>query len=98
MTIYIPLAATPSQRCTVNLGGQQCAIQIDQKAQGGGVFLSLTVNGNPVLTSRLCRDRVGLVRSAYLGFSGQLAFVDTQGLSDPDYSGFGTRYKLAYLP
>ena len=44
----------------------------------------------------LCLNLVGLVRSAYLGFIGQLAFFDTQGTSDPDYSGLGTRYQLVY--
>lgn len=96
MSQSIPLVATPSQRCTVNLDGQQCTIQIDQK-HGGAVFLTLSVSGNDIVTSRLCRDRVGLVRSPYLGFRGNLAFVDTQGQNDPDYLGFGTRYKLVYI-
>ena len=97
MTQYIPLTATPSQRCTVNLAGQLCVVQVDQK-YSGGVFLSLTANGKPIITSRMCRDRVGLIRSQYLPFVGNLAFVDTQGDNDPDWSGFGTRYKLAYIP
>lgn len=97
MTQYVPIIATPSQTMTVNLGGQQCTIQIDQKYTGG-VFLTLTANGKPIVTSRMCRDRVGLVRSAYLPFFGNLAFVDTQGATDPDWRAFGTRYKLAYIP
>lgn len=97
MTQYVPLNATPSQQCAVTLGGQRCIIQVNQ-LYVGGVFLSLTVNGVVVLTSRLCRDRVSLANDNYLPFSGTLAFVDTQGKSDPDYTGFTTRYRLAYLP
>lgn len=97
MTLRIPLIATPSQSLSVSLGGQQCEIQIDQKYTGG-VFLSLVVNGISVISCAICRDRVSLVRHPYLPFAGTLAFIDTQGKTDPDYTGFGTRYQLAYLP
>lgn len=97
MTQYVPLTAVRSQTCTVNFGGQQCTVFVEQK-RSGGVFLTLTANGATVITSRLCRDRVSLVRGAHLPFAGTLAFVDTQGTSDPDYAGFGSRYKLAYIP
>jgi len=97
MTQYVPLAAVPSQVCTVTLGGQRCIIEVDQK-DVGSVYLSLTANGISIVNFRLCRDRVSLVRSGYLPFSGTLSFVDTQGTSDPDYSGFGSRYRLVYLP
>lgn len=93
----VPIIATPSQSLTVNLNGQQCDIQIDQK-YSGGVFFSMQVDGVSVVSFGLCRDRVSLVRNTYLPFVGALAFVDTQGLSDPDYSGFGTRFQLAYFP
>lgn len=97
MTIRIPLIATPSQSLTVNLNGQQCEIKIDQKYTGG-VFLSLVVDSVSVRAFAICRDRVSLVRQSYLPFVGKLAFVDTQGVSDPDYTGFGTRYQLVYIP
>jgi hypothetical protein len=34
---------------------------------------------------------------AYLGFSGDLVFVDTLGDQDPTYDGLGARYALIYL-
>jgi hypothetical protein len=95
--LTIPLSATPSQSLRVTLAGQRCVIRVDQKYQGG-VFLSLTANDVQILDSRMCRDRVKLVRGDYAAFAGNLAFVDTQGASDPDYTGFGTRYKLVYVP
>jgi len=96
MTIRIPTVATANQTLTVTLGGQLCKITIIQR--NGLVYLSLTANNTPVIDTRMCRDRTKLVRGAHLGFSGDLAFVDTQGASDPDYTGFGTRYQLVYLP
>ncbi len=95
--LRIPLIPTPSQSLTVNLGGQKCEIKIDQKYDNH-VFLSMRVNDVDVVTSGICRDRVSLVRHDYLPFIGTLAFVDTQGASDPVYTGFGSRFQLAYIP
>lgn len=96
MTQTIPLSAIPSQSFSITLGGQRCKFSIYQKDQG--MFLDLAVNGAQILTAMICRDRVELVRYAYLGFAGSLAFVDTQGQNDPYYTGLGSRYKLVYLP
>jgi hypothetical protein len=32
-----------------------------------------------------------------VGFIGDLIFIDTQGTSDPNYTGLGSRFLLAYL-
>lgn len=92
----LPIVAQPSQTMTVMLGAQQCSISIYQRY--GLVFLDLTINGVRKITGTICRDRVNVARHAYTGFAGKLAFVDTQGTSDPEYTGFGTRYQLAYVP
>ncbi len=91
----VPLLPIPSQTFNVVLGGQNCVISIYQRSTG--LFLDLTVNNTPTLTAQICRDRTLLVRLAYLGFSGDLIFMDTAGTADPAYSGLGTRYKLLYL-
>jgi hypothetical protein len=93
--LQIPISAAPSQSLSAQLGGQQCQIKVYQKSTG--VFLDLSVNNARVVTAKLCLDRVKLVRRKYLGFIGDLAFVDTQGRNDPDYTGFGSRYLLVYL-
>lgn len=91
----IPLQAVPSQSLSVLLAGQNCQINVYQKSTG--LFLDLSMNNAPVLTTVICRDRVKLVRQSYHGFVGDLAFVDTQGKSDPDYTGLAGRFALAYL-
>lgn len=96
MTLRIPLIAVPSQSLAVNLASQRCEIQVDQKSTG--VFFSMRVDGVSVTSFKMCRDRVSLVRGGYLPFVGTLAFMDTQGLNDPDYKGFGTRFHLVYIP
>jgi len=90
----IPITAVGSQSFTVLLGSQQCAINVYQLSTG--LYCDLVVNNNPIVSTMLCLNLVGLVREAYLGFTGQLFFYDTQGASDPEYSGLGTRYQLVY--
>lgn len=97
MTVQIiPLTSAPSQTFTVQLGAQNCSMNIYQKSNG--LYFDLTVNGAPCVNTVLCLNLVGLVREAYYGLTGQLAFVDTQGTSDPTYDGLGTRYQLVYQP
>jgi len=95
MTIqFIPISAVAAQTFTIQLGSQNCLINIYQK--NTGLFFDLVINGNPCVTTVLCLNLVGLVREAYYGFDGQLAFFDTQGTSDPTYDGLGSRYQLIY--
>jgi hypothetical protein len=91
----MPISAVPSQTLTALLGGQLCRINLYQKSTG--VFLDLLANNAPIVTAALCMDRARVVRHKYLGFVGDLAMVDTRGKSDPDYSGFGSRYLLVYF-
>lgn len=93
--LRIPLTAVPSQSFTITLGGQRCKISVTQRSTG--VFLDLAVNGQTLVACAVCLDRVKIVRFAYLGFAGDLAFIDTQGKTDPYYTGFADRYKLVYL-
>ena len=90
----IPLTNVPSQSFTVQLGNQNCAINLYQ--EDTGLYFDMTVNGNPCVQTMLCLNLVGLVREKYQGFVGQLVFVDTKGSSNPTYDGLGSRYLLTY--
>jgi len=91
----IDLQAVPAQTLRVALGAQNCRINLFQK--GADVFLDLYVGNTPIVLGRLCRDRVTLTPEQYTGFVGDLFFKDTVGASDPDYTGFGTRFTLNYM-
>jgi len=98
----IPLQAIPSQTLAVSLGTQQCTINVYQKFYG--VFLDLystnAISGplpSLIIGGQICQNINLIVRSLYLGFIGDLAFVDTQGTSNPIYTGLGTRFMLVYL-
>lgn len=47
------------------------------------VFLDLYVNDVLIIGGVLCRNETRIVRDAYLGFIGDLAFIDLDGDSDP---------------
>lgn len=93
--LVIPLQPVPSQVVGTQLSGQDCQISVHQKAFG--LFADLSVGGTLIVAGAICENLNRIVRSVYLGFQGDLAFVDVQGTSDPTYDGLGTRYFLIYL-
>ena len=93
--VTIPLQSVPSQSLRVMLNGQLCEISIYTLSTG--LYLDLDVLGVNIISGQLCVDRAYLVRDAYLGFIGDLSFVDTQSETDPVYTGLGTQYQLVYF-
>lgn len=90
----IPLTNQPNQSFSITLNGQDCSINLYQKSTG--LFCDLFLGTTQILQTQICLDRVYLVRYNYLGFSGNIAFIDTQGDTVPYYTGFNTRYLMAY--
>lgn len=101
--LTIPLQAEPSQIVNVVLANQPCTIDVYQKDTG--LFLDLYVNSGLIIGGVACRYWTRMVRNIYLGFAGDLAWLDTQGVPgsqvnpplDPTYDGIGSRYFLMYL-
>lgn len=93
--LIVPLDAVPSQTLAISLNSQACGIHVYLRSTG--MYLDLSVNDVLIVGGVICHDRNLLVRSAYLGFSGDLAFVDTQGADDPTSDGLGGRFLLEYF-
>lgn len=91
----IPIADVSSQTLSVQLGGQSCSISIYLKSTG--LFCNLSVANALIIGGVICQNVNRIVRDAYLGFVGDLVFVDTQGIADPTSPGLGSRYFLVYL-
>lgn len=91
----IPLKAVPNQRVQVLLNGQPCSLHIYQLAYG--LFIDAVSGTSIIAAGNICENANRIVRYAYRGFVGDLAFLDTQGEQDPDYTGLGGRYQLVYL-
>jgi hypothetical protein len=99
--LIVPLQAVASQTVSVILNQQACTINVYQKTVTTNtvipsVYLDLYVNGVLIIGGVVCENLNVIVRDAYLGFIGDLAFLDTQGSDDPYYTGIGTRWFLAY--
>lgn len=91
----VPLQSVPSQTVALTLAGQQCQINVYQKTTG--LFFDLIIDGVDKVKGRICRNKALLVDAAYLGVTGDFLFYDTQGSSDPDYTGLADRYALVFV-
>lgn len=95
MSQIVPLQPVPSQTVAVTLNGQACQINVYQK--DAYLYLDLYVGGALIIGGVVCWNANEIVRSGYLGFLGDLAFIDTQGSVDPVYQGVGSRFLLVYF-
>lgn len=93
--ITVSLEAVKEQTVNVALNQQQCSIRLVQRESA--MYMDLSVNNVPLIQGVPCLYANKMVRYSYLGFSGDLVFLDTQGTSDPEYSNLGGRYKLFYM-
>jgi hypothetical protein len=93
--LEIPLQQIPSQITKVVLGNQNCQIFIYAKSQG--VFVDISVDDTDIVNCVIARNMVPIVCREYVGFDGNLMFVDNQGNDDPLYTGIGSRWSLVYL-
>lgn len=93
--ITVSLEAVKEQTVNIALNQQQCSIRLVQR--GSAIYMDLSVNNVPLIQGVPCLYANKMVRYSYLGFSGDLVFLDTQGTADPDYTGLGGRFKLFYM-
>jgi hypothetical protein len=91
----IPIQPIPSQVTSAVLANQNCQLSLYQKSTG--FFFDLIVNDRAVVTTRIVKNGLPLVRHQYLGFIGDLMVLDMQGDNDPEYKGLGSRYVLFYI-
>lgn len=91
----ISVAAKKAQIISISLGGQQCEIRLIQRPSF--LYMDLTVDGVPIMQGVPCLYGAKMVGYAYLGFRGDLCFIDNEGESDPHWSGLGERYAFYYL-
>lgn len=93
--MVIPLLPVPSQLLTIGLLGQNCNIKVYQRTTG--LYVDLGISGKMVIGGVIAHDRCRIVRDPYLGFLGDLAFWDSQGTSDPNWTELNSRYYLGYF-
>ena len=94
----VPVQAVPNQTLQVQVGGQACTLNVYQLAFG--LFMDVYIGSTLIIAGVICLNATLIVRSAYLGFSGDFEWLDTENLttpSDPVYTALGTRFQLVYL-
>lgn len=100
MPLVVPTQPIANQTLQCQLGGQACTLNVYQQAFG--LYLDVFVGNTAIVQGVICLNATLIVRSAYLGFSGDFEFIDSQpdpknGASDPVYTGLGSRFQLLYL-
>lgn len=94
--LRVPVQSVPNQTLAVTVARQSAQIVLRQME--GALYFSLTSGGEAIVTTRICRDRQRILLGAgYRPFTGDFAFVDQQGVSDPSYETLGTRFILYYI-
>lgn len=91
----VSLENKKSQSVSVSLDGQDCLIRLIQRESF--IYMDLTVNNVPIMQGVPCLYANKIIRYKYLGFSGDLFFLDNQGESDPHYDGLTDRFPLYYI-
>ena len=93
--LIVPLQAIPNQTLTVTLNDQVTQLNVYQTYNG--LFIDVYLENTLIIGGVICENQNRIIRSDYLGYSGDFAFIDQQGSDDPVYTGLGTRFFLTYL-
>lgn len=94
--LTVPTQPVASQVFSVLLDNQQVRIRLRQL--NTGLFMNLESEGEEIIGLVVCQNLNRIVRNKYLGFIGDLVFLDSTGAgADPYYTGLGSRWQLIYL-
>ena len=93
--LLIPLQSIPDQTFVVELGNKECEIHIYVRYRY--MYMDLKVEDEYVIQGQICLNNTNIIQYNHINFDGNLRFIDTQGVDDPYYSGFGERFALAYV-
>lgn len=98
--LHVPTQPVPSQQLQCQLYNQAVTLNLYQQAYG--LYVDVLVGVSPIVQGVIALDRNRIVRSSYLGFSGDFVFVDLQAPAgqfglDPVFTGLNGRHLLIYL-
>jgi hypothetical protein len=93
--LLIPLKPVANQTTTTMLNGQ--VVRVAVREMNTGVYLTAWLDNVVIQSAILCVDRARMMDSNYDVFVGGFMFRDSQGTSNPESGGIGTRWNLYYL-
>jgi len=94
--LIIPVQPVPSQTLSALINNQATTLRVYQK-NDQGLFMDVLLDDALIIGGVICENLNVIIRDAYFGYVGDFAFIDTQGTSDPYYTGLGSRYVLGYF-
>ena len=94
--LIVPLQPLPSQTVNALLNNQATTLNVYQK-NALGLYVDVLLNNALIIGGVIALNLNVIIRNAYLGYVGDFAFIDTQGATDPVYTGLGSRYVLGYF-
>lgn len=94
MIYTIPIKPLPSQSIATMIGEQSFVLQTRELA--GRQYISISRDGELICSSVLLVNRSYIARCGYKGMAGDFFVIDTQGDAPPIYTGWGTRWLLAF--
>lgn len=90
----IPAQAVANQELSAILDGLTARITLTTTDYG--LFADVLYDNKPVSSGQLCLDRTDINPNRYRGLPQFLGFADLQGIDNPTFEGFGTRFLLIY--
>lgn len=90
----IPAQAVANQELSCILDGVTARITLT--TTNYGLFADVLYDDTPVSSGQLCLDRTDINPNRYRGLPQFLGFADLQGIDDPRFEEFGTRFVLIY--
>lgn len=95
MTVMtIPLSQIPNQIVSAVVNDQ--AFQIEVRQLGGSIFTTTTVDGELIASTVRAVANGSITPWPSSAVNTQVIWVDTQGEDDPQYTGLGDRWVLAF--
>lgn len=91
----ISIEPKKAQSISVELAGQQCLIRLVQRSSF--LYMDLSVDEKRIMQGVPCLFGNKMVGYRYLGFVGDLIFLDDVGQEDPRWDGLGGRFTLYYI-
>lgn len=91
----ITLSPVKNQIISLSLGENNCTLKLVQRESA--LYIDVSVDGEVVTQGVPCLYANRIIRYRWLGFPGDLFFMDTEGQNDPRWDGLGSRYLLFWL-
>jgi hypothetical protein len=106
MATQINIADLYSQTVQFTIANQNTLLNIYQKTSSAPgqatindawLYMDVYLNNSLIIGGVVCQNMNRIIRGVYLGYVGDFAWYDTQGVNNPTAPGLNSRYLLLYF-